>query len=85
MQDTKERLTERLKTSRYWVQVTSLESGMKLDLHGEIHNVEINGSRVYVTVASGVLPYRKDEKALLALPQTTTGRQEIDAGTTSHG
>lgn len=85
MLDTKERLTERLRTSRYWVKATDLEVGMRLDLHGEISKVETNGSRVYVTAESGVLPYRRDEQALLALPQTATGRQEIDAGTESHG
>lgn len=67
--DLKERLTERLKTSRYWVAAEELTKGMRLDMHGEIEAVIVDDERVLVvTDRQGALPYRRGEKALLALP-----------------
>jgi hypothetical protein len=71
----KERLSERLRTSRYLVPVEDLEPGMVLDLHGEIIEIQRRKNRVLITTADKQkLPYKPGEKALLALPQTTNGR-----------
>jgi hypothetical protein len=63
----KERLTERLRTSRHWLPVEDLEAGMVLDLHGEIAEIKRRSSRVLVvTIDKKQLPYKPGEKALLA-------------------
>lgn len=63
----KERLTERLRTSRHWLPVEQLEPGMVLDLHGEVAEIKRRSSRVLVvTIDRKQLPYKPGEKALLA-------------------
>jgi hypothetical protein len=63
----KERLAERLRTSRYLVPAEDLEPGMVLDLHGEIVEIKWRKGKVLVTTAEGEkLPYKPAEKALLA-------------------
>jgi hypothetical protein len=69
----KEQLTERLRTSRFWLPVEELEPGMVLDLHGEVVEVKPRTDRVFVVTADRQhLPYKPGEKALLAL--TPSGR-----------
>lgn len=69
MEDLKGRLTERLKTSRYWVAVEELTKGMRLDLHGCVESVIVDDKHVLVlTDQSGALTYQRGEKALLAMP-----------------